>query len=79
MVKLKITAVNKFGTFDSLMQDLTEEEAESLEGFLEKADKLDYFSMKVAPSWEEQDLVDKTLIIPGSVMKETLLFLTKNK
>jgi hypothetical protein len=78
MVRVKITAVNKFGTFHSLIQEATEREVEDLEYMLQKADRLDYFSMEVAPAEiDAEDLVKSTLIIPGSLMKDTMLFLTK--
>lgn len=79
MVRVKITAVNKFGTFHSLVQEATEREVEDLEDMLQKADKLEYFSMEVAPPPGEKDMVKKTLVIPGSLMKNTMLFLTRSK
>lgn len=81
MVKVKITAVNKFGTFNSVVQEATEREIEDLEDMLQKVDKLEYFSMEVAPRIDEgeTDMVKKTLIIPGSLMKDTMLFMTRSK
>lgn len=79
MVRVKITAVNKFGTFTSTVQEVTEREVEALESMIQKADKLEYFSMEVAPAPGEKDMVKKTLIIPGSMMKKTMLFLTRSK